>query len=196
MCCMEFSTSAILALFGSKMTGSFSAGIFFAVIYALMQSQFKHRARGNPVLSFADYLVGEGGTPGECVGTIVMQCLGWTFGAWFGGIINQAPVDAGAAASDFSTVVVQEMVASGFFVWLWLSIHHSDTKDKWGDFMGLAVGIAIYVALSVKAEGVSGNPAQFFGAGERFKVFTDGDTMWLITFFAPIFAAFVSTLVF
>lgn len=198
ICKGEFGFSAVLALLCGSMSGNFSQGLCFAVFYCLWQSQFGARARGNPILSFADWLSGEGG-PCDCVCQIVMQCLGWTFGHWFCGLMGQTvkAAEAAAGADAFASVVVQEMIASGFFVWLWLHIHDSDNKQKWSEFMGLAVGIAMYVAMAVKGDAVVMNPAQFFGAGERFQIFKfEQNFMWFVNFFAPIFAAFVSTLMY
>jgi glycerol uptake facilitator-like aquaporin len=61
--------------------------------------------------------------------------------------------------------------------------------------MGLAVGLAWYVAGAIKSENSIMNPAQFFGGGVKFQAFKQPTTWW-ISFFAPFFAAFVTTLAF
>merc|ERR1739848_677193 len=101
--------------------GSFSWAVMYAALYALFHEQFNVKARGNPILSFADWLSGEG-KPCECVWQIICQCLGWTFGSWLRGTVGLGAPAALEISDDFSQIVVGEMVASGFLVWLWLSI--------------------------------------------------------------------------
>lgn len=198
---MEFSVCTMLSLLASTCGAGFPGAVLFSVVYALYGSQFKHRARGNPCLTFADWLSGDISGPWDATQQMIFQCLGWTMGNWLSGVIfhpeEQAAVNF---ATDAATIIVQEMVAAGFFVWLWLSIHHKDTAQPWDDFKGLAVGIALWVSFAVKSDNAIHNPARFFGQGERFQVFNpqndfNGAT-WLINFFAPFFAAFVATLVF
>lgn len=195
---LEFSATAMVAiLIGSTGAGTFASAVLFSLVYALFNSQFGHRARANPVLSFADWLCGQNKGPWESFLQICFQCLGWTFGSWLCGVIGASSDAANAANGSFSSVVVQELVASGFLCWLWMSIHDDDSNTAWSDFQGLAVGIALWVAYAVKSAECSMNPAQFFGAGIRFGAFKgEADAMWLVNFTAPFFAAFVATLVY
>jgi glycerol uptake facilitator-like aquaporin len=195
----EFQFTAAVALLTAAADnlsmGSFSWAVMYAALYALFHEQFNVKARGNPILSFADWLSGES-KPCECVWQIICQCLGWTFGTWLRadilGFGVAAEINPSATVSE---ILVNEIIASGFLVWLWLSIHHDSSSSVWSDFMGLAVGLAWYVAGAIKSENSIMNPAQFFGGGVKFQAFKQPTTWW-ISFFAPFFAAFVTTLAF
>jgi len=195
----QFSTAVALltAAAGYLEMGSISWAVMYASLYALFNHQFGVKVRGNPVLAFADWLSGES-KPCECVWQIICQCLGWTFGAWLRHTLDLGAPSATAISADFSAIVVNEIIASGFLVWLWLSIHHESSSSVWGDFLGLAVGLAWYVVGCVKTKESTMNPAQLFSDGLRADGFSGlaQDTNWWVNFFAPFFAAFVSTLAF
>lgn len=199
-CYLEFMACSTLAVVGGSFANdAFKTGLLFVLMYVLFECQFKRRLRANPVLSFADWMVSsqEAGSGWSVMWTILFQCLGYSFGIWIHGLIGltsafAAPVEDSA---NFTGLLIDEVISCGFLVWLWLHIHES-SKSAWNDFMGFAVGLAIWLAASLKSGSAYMNPAIKIGVdmnNQEMRNYTISD---FFVFFSPVIGAFVTALVY
>jgi len=193
---LEFCASSGLALITCQFaSNSIQVAVAFSVLYVLFGNQLKMRLRANPVLSFCDFMAGSNGSGCDVFWQIIMQCLGWTFGLFLGGIIGLTSQYSSADVSgDFSTLVFDEFLSCAVLVWIWLHIH--DNNDSWKEFLGLAVGLALWLADAMSTGNAHMNPAIMVGQDMNNRNLKNWTLANFSGFFTPIISAFVTSLVY
>ena len=99
-------------------------------------------------------------------------------------------------AGDLTSYVVDEILACALLVWVWLHIHDEKNNGGWKDFMGMAVALGLWIAMSMAKEGRMVNPAIKVGLdmnGQKMRGY--GVLDWAVLAL-PIAAAFITSLVY
>jgi len=197
---MEFSGCAALSIIGHNSSGM-NGAIIFAVLYVVWGNQLGVRLRANPALSFADFMRGQNGSGCDVFHQVMFQIFGYAFGFWLSGLIGLTEHKMSAAAgADFSTLLFNEVLSVAVLAWLWMHIHDDDCNSGWKDFMGLAVGLALWLAGQMSIGSAHMNGAVHAGEdfGRTIGFWRDG--AWALNdwaqFFAPIISAFLTSLVY
>jgi len=208
---LEFTGCCSLAILShANAAGSMNWCIIFVVLYIIYGNMLKVRLRANPALSFADYMLGNNGAGCDVFKQVVFQVFGYAAGLWLAGLIFDESVAAAVAESaetvkrsadaSFAMNVFNEIVSGAVLTWLWMHVHDDDQKDNWGQFLGLAAGLALWVGYEMKADGAHLNSAEFAGKDFGKRIGAWRDNAWSVDewalFFAPIVAAFLTSLVY
>lgn len=159
----------------------------------------------NPAVSFAVWL--NGGMSGkECIGYVISQLIGATFGAAFLYILTQSGDGFNfggiTGANDLATNVLQpgatasmalltEALLTFFFVLVILGA--TDAHKGFGKFAGLAIGLALGLVniVGIPVDNCSVNPARSFGPAV-FSPEAFGD-FWIMVV-GPLVGALVAVL--
>jgi hypothetical protein len=199
---MEFCASSSLAIITCQFANDpIKVGLAFALLYTVLNKQLVgFRLRANPLLSMADWMVGsrDAGSGWDVVFQALNQCLGWAWGLFLAGLIKLPSKYATPTIvnGDFTGMLIDEVLSSGFLVWLWLHVHDQDRNGSWKDFMGVAVGLALWLAATMKSANAHMNPAVQVGVDMNAATMRSYGVYNFLAFFSPIISAFITSLVY
>merc|ERR1712147_33730 len=97
---------------------------------------------------------------------------------------------------EFFSVLVNESIATGILVWMWLEIH-GERASTWAEsFYGFAPALMYFFAMSTLSAGGVVNPAKYEAKWSAAFWSKGFETHNLTYYFAPILSAFVTVLVY
>jgi len=197
---MEFFASTSLAIITCQFANNpIHVGLAFALLYTVVGGQLKFRLRANPLLSMADWMVSgrEANSGWAVILQAINQCLGWAFGLFLAGVIKlDSQYASPAITRNFTEMLIDEVLSSAFLVWLWLHIHDTNRNGAWKDFLGVAVGLAIWLAVTMKAANAHMNPAVMVGVDMNAAGMRNYDVFSFLALLSPIVSAFITSLVY
>lgn len=202
---MEFAGCTGFALITHSVgVGSMQGAIAYAVLFTLFRTQFKHCFHSNPAFIFADWLSGRCGddcTVFDVFNRVMFQIFGYAFGFFLGGHIGLTAHVQSTQSAGLSNMLFDEVISVGIMGWMWLHIHGKNNGEQgWNDFMGFAVGIAVYLGYLLKLDGAHLNASIFAGEDFGKQIGFWHENGWTINdwaqFFAPLLAVFVTSLVY
>lgn len=182
--------------------GGWEYAMAFSVVYLLHKTQLNkdQRFHGNPAFTFATWLTENSMSAFDVLKQVLFQIFGYAFGFWLGGVIGLTAHTSQPVEADFSTMIFNELVSVGVMTWLYLHVHDEDRNSQWGDFLGFAVGAAVWFGYKLKLGNAHLNSAIF--AGEDFGksiMFWQSDSWGVndwVQFLAPLASVFITCLVY
>ena len=97
-------------------------------------------------------------------------------------------------------MIFNELVSVGVMTWLYLHVHDEDRNSQWGDFLGFAVGAAVWFGYKLKLGNAHLNSAIFAGEDFGKSIAAWNAPSWglndFVLFFAPLVSVFITTLVY
>jgi len=197
----EFGGCALLALVShNTAVGSWQYAMAFTVVYLLHKTQFNNKFHGNPAFTFTTWLTGTSMSCCDVVKQVLFQIFGYSFGYWFGGIIGLTAHTASDTPADFAPMVFNEVVSVGIMAWLYMHVHDDKRNSAWKDFIGFAVGVAVWFGYQLKLSGAHLNAAIFAGEDFGKSIAAWNTPSWglndFVLFFAPLVSVFLTTLVY
>lgn len=198
---LEFCGCMTIALVAHNSAGNtFNFAVIFSVLYVVYGSQLGVRLRANPALSMVDFMRGDNGEGCDVFKQIVFQTFGYAAGFALGGAIGLDAHEAHGNESDFATLLFDGVMSSAVLCWLWMHVHDKDVNGGWSDFMGLAAGLAIWLAAQMAVGSAHMNSAVLSGEDFGRSVGFWREDGWGLNewaqFFAPILSAFLTSLVY
>jgi len=198
-------------LFSSKVgdDSALKVGAVYAILYAAFRTQFKGgKAMFNPAIVMSEVM-----TSDMSFGTGILYWIAQGVGAFVGyliaGLLGTAAEAHDIAEFNFFSVLVNESIATGILVWMWLEIHGERASTWRESFYGFAPALMYFFAMSTLSAGGVVNPAKYEAKWSAADVGSDYSQLWtpafwskgfgtenLTYYFAPILSAFVTVLVY
>jgi len=185
--------------------GSWQYAMAFTVVYLLHKTQFNSKFHGNPAFTFTTWLTGTSMSCFDVFKQVLFQIFGYAFGIWFGGLIGLKGFSAdnyklATTPTDFAPLVFNEVISVGIMAWLYMHVHDEGRNKAWDDFIGFAVGVAVWFGYQLKLEGAHLNSAIFAGEDFGKSIAAWQKSSWgmndFVLFFAPLLSVFLTTLIY
>lgn len=197
----EFCGCALLALVShNTAVGSWQYAMAFTVVYLLHKTQLNSKFHGNPAFTFTSWLTGTSMSCFDVFKQVLFQIFGYSFGFWFGGLIGLTGHESATTPSDFAPMVFNEVISVGIMAWLYMHIHDDARNGAWKDFIGFAVGVAVWFGYQLKLDGAHLNAAIFAGEDFGKSIAAWNTPSWglndFVLFFAPLVSVFLTTLIY